>query len=79
MRQQEIKRLQSIADKLQSLFDDLQEQFDAREEYYDNRSEEWQESEKGDAYAEETYSLEEDKDKVEYALSEIQDILDKYN
>lgn len=70
------KKIDKITDKLIALQEELEEMAQEAQETYDNRTERWQESEKGEAYADMISALEDAANSVHDAYDYLSDYID---
>ncbi len=62
--------------KLDALIDGYNQEIDSRTDYFNARSDKWQESEKGEVYSDITLALENARDELEEAKSEMEEIVE---
>lgn len=72
----EIKSIESAVDKMRAKLNVLESKIEKREEFFLVKSDKWQESEKGEAYNEETEELQEKFNDIEFEIEQIESCIE---
>jgi chromosome segregation ATPase len=73
----EIKSIEGALDKMRAKLNVLETKIENRENFFNDKSEKWQESDKGEAYAEETEELQDKFNDIEFEIDQIESSLEQ--